>query len=79
VFDPEDPEMVTDPVVLRIDIVPDAETPIPAEEVPAIEMFPPPERTLIVVPLAVVPKNTAVDELETGPVGNELPEEPPPM
>ena len=79
VFDPEDPEMVTDPVVLRIDIVPDAETPIPPEEVPEIEMFPPPERTLIVVPLDDVPKSTAVDELEAGPVGNEVPEAPPPM
>lgn len=79
VLDPEDPEMEMAPVVLRIDILPDAETPIPPEEVPAIKMFPPPEWILMVVPLDDVPKSTAVEPLDTGPVGKEVPEAPPPM
>jgi hypothetical protein len=79
VFDPEDPEMVTDPVVLRIDIVPDAETPIPPEETPAIEMFPPPECNFMTVPLELVPKSTAVVVLVAEPVGNAVPEAPPPI
>ena len=42
-------------------------------------MFPPPERTLVPVAELVVPINTAWVVDEAGPVGNELPEEPPPM
>jgi hypothetical protein len=80
VLELDEPTISMDPVVDLIRTAPEMATPFPAEDVPAIEMFPPPEKILVPVEAASRLMETAwVEVLETGPVGKEVPEEPPPM
>ncbi len=78
-FEPDEPAISTEPVVALIWTAPEMAMPFEVDEVPAIVMFPPPERILVPVEVASLLIETAWADVDTGPVGKEVPEVPPPM